>query len=159
MEESCTSSFCPFHTLLFCSLNSANIHTTHTLVSLLRRLFPVVPLNLLSSIVMAPRAYTGSRSGNRRTAARARTRSSAARQTRPLTPSLTSGNTPVLSPSILSRPQGVTVNNNEDVQARVDSAFEASMQARNRDNDLAAAVSGLLLLGATSSAATTTCRK
>lgn len=40
------------------------------------------------------------------------------------------------------------MNDDEDVQVRGDPAFEADMQTRNGDVDLAAAVSGLLLLGA-----------
>lgn len=113
---------------------------------------------------MAPRARTGSGSGRRRRqpGANPQTRASATPQPRPLAPASTprssnalgsshasnSSNARVLDSTINPRLQGVVMNDDEDVQVRGDPAFEADMQTRNGDVDLAAAVSGLLLLGA-----------
>lgn len=108
---------------------------------------------------MAPRARTGSASGRGRgrgrPAASSQTRASATPQPRPLAPATSSSNAPTSNhPNIGPRLQRVITDDDDDVQVRVDPAFEADMRAGNGDVDLAAAVSGLLLLGATTGAAT-----
>ena len=96
---------------------------------------------------MAPRARTGQGTGRRQPAASSQPRASATPQPRPLAPVPTSSNAPasnnvpVLNPNIDTRRQGMIVDN-------------ADTRAGNGDVDLAAAVSGLLLLGATTGPAT-----
>lgn len=108
---------------------------------------------------MAPRARTGQGTGRRRPAASSQPGASATPQPRlaPVPTSSnapTSNNAPVLNPNIDPRRQGMIVGNDQGVQARVAPAFGANTRAGNGDVDLAAAVSGLLLLGATTGPAT-----
>lgn len=109
---------------------------------------------------MAPRTHIGPESGRRyrrRPAASSQARTRQTSQPGPLAPAPTpssssaptSNNAQVLDPNIDPRLQGVVMSDDEDVQVQVDPAFEADIQAGNGDVDLAAAVSGLLLLGAT----------
>lgn len=113
-------------------------------------------------------AHTESRSRpkrRRQTAASSQIQSSATPQPRPLAPvpTPTSSNAPIINPAnrpqianpiidpnIDPRLQGVIMDDDEDMQdVQADPAFQADMQTGNGDVDLAAAVSGLLLLGAT----------
>ncbi|KAE8553263.1 hypothetical protein EYB25_004645 [Talaromyces marneffei] len=100
----------------------------------------------------------------RRIAANSQTRASATPQPRPLaptpTPSVSRITNPVTDPNIDPRLQGVIMteglvadDDEHDMQdVQVDPAFEADLQSGNGDFNWAAAVSALLLLGATGQA-------